>query len=337
MRGYPVLWVRLAAGGRRLVKVHRLVAELVNGEVDETVDHTCHDPATCPGGENDPHRRCLNPAHLAPESRAGNAARNRAGMRQEVCGKGHPMNVTASGRRYCCICAADAARARRAAKGEQRAPRSRRREGAREYRPRGMTRVELVNWGLEGQLGPGCWYWRGNPGASADGYRNISIGKTTIDVHRLVYETINGPIPDRLVVDHICHDPQLCTDGPCPHRACCRPDHLVAVTNGQNTAAHRRRKRPDVCKYGHDLTDAYVDKRGTRHCRQCANDRQNAARQAAREGQEDQRFRVDGRCRNNHRIADVGETPEGKCAQCARDAKLRYKQRQRATQAAAGF
>lgn len=328
-RGYPVLWVRLTDGSRRQLKVHRLVAELINGEVDETVDHICHDASTCVGGVDCPHRRCENPAHLAPESTAQNARRNRARQYQETCGQGHPIDVLPSGRRYCRTCAADRARERRAAKPA-------REPGVREYRPRGMTREQLVDWGLEGQGGDGCWHWRGKQPNKGDGYYTVAVGDTTISAHRLVYEVRVGPVPEGYVVDHTCHDPAVCAEGFCPHRACCRPDHLAAVTYRQNVTGGRRRARPDVCKYGHDLADAYIDKRGARHCRQCTVDRQAAAREAEREGRVDQRFRVDGRCRNQHRIADVGLDEDGRCQQCKREARQRYKERHGATQAVTG-
>jgi hypothetical protein len=49
-------------GGRL---VHRIAAAAVAPIPDErVVDHTCHDPDRCPGGDTCPHRRCCNPAHL---------------------------------------------------------------------------------------------------------------------------------------------------------------------------------------------------------------------------------------------------------------------------------
>ena len=325
VRGYPVLWVRLAAGGRRLVKLHRLVAELANGEVDETVDHTCHDARTCAGGEACPHRRCLNPAHLAPEALAANASRNRAGIVRETCKRGgHPLRVTESGRRYCPTCASENRKARHAALPA-------RERGVGEYRPRGMTREQLVAWGLDSQDGPGCWFWRGKTqGTSRDGYTDLrDVGsERMISAHRLVYEVLVGPIPDGHVVDHTCHGPD-CVVNPCPHRACCRPDHLAAVLPGENLAAHRRKRRGNECKRGHDLADAYVDKRGGRHCRECGNGRQRDRRAA--EERPDLRVRVDGRCANGHRIVELGTDQHGRCVACRRKARADYKARQRAT------
>lgn len=322
VRGYPTVGVKLATGGRRNVKVHRLVCEVANGEVDETVDHTCHDARTCPGGESCPHRRCLNPAHLIAESRARNASRNRAGLRRELCGRGHDLAdayIDPSGERHCRRCTAITSQERRARRPKP--------GHSGEYRPRGMTREELVDWGLDGQVGAGCWYWRGRTVGHKDGYLTTRDAGSDrmITVHRLVYEVRVGPVPDGRVVDHTCHGPECMAD-PCPHRACCRPDHLAAVLPGQNCAPHRRRRRPDVCKYGHALADAYVDKRGARHCRTCANDRQRASRTPV---EVDGRTRRDGRCVNGHRIVDVGLDALGRCRGCNRDRNRRYKERQR--------
>jgi len=42
------------------------------------LDHTCHDPKTCPGGRTCPHRRCVNPDHLKPCTKTENSSKNRA-------------------------------------------------------------------------------------------------------------------------------------------------------------------------------------------------------------------------------------------------------------------
>jgi hypothetical protein len=47
-------------------QAHRVAYEMYVGPTPASlqIDHTCHDPATCPGGRECPHRACVNPAHL---------------------------------------------------------------------------------------------------------------------------------------------------------------------------------------------------------------------------------------------------------------------------------
>ncbi len=98
-----------------------------------------------------------------------------------------------------------------------------------------------------------CWEWVGslNPG----GYGNIKIGGKTISAHRWVYETLVGPIPEGLDLDHLCRV-----------RHCVNPDHLEPVTRAENLRrgvqgfAMRRQ-----CTNGHDVTteDSIVIHGGT--------------------------------------------------------------------------
>jgi hypothetical protein len=59
------------------VKAHRFAYERAHGPIPAGVhiDHLCHDPATCAGGKNCPHRACVNPEHLAIASHADNCRR----------------------------------------------------------------------------------------------------------------------------------------------------------------------------------------------------------------------------------------------------------------------
>jgi hypothetical protein len=136
------------------------------------------------------------------------------------------------------------------------------------------------------QPGDGCWLWTGHIGTH--GYGTISIvtpsGRRPDVAHRVSYELYVGPIPDGLVIDHLCRA-----------RACVRPSHLEAVTPRTNflrsdhpSAVSSRRNR---CKYGHELTpeNIRVSAIGKRDCRQCVR-RRNAARRTTESRTLSERF-----------------------------------------------
>lgn len=98
--------------GTQNVGVHRLVHEARIGPIRDgyVIDHTCHDPAICGGGLNCPHRRCVNPAHLAAVTNKENTSPERSSRpRVTHCVAGHeftPENTytPASGSRVCRTC-----------------------------------------------------------------------------------------------------------------------------------------------------------------------------------------------------------------------------------------
>lgn len=86
-------------------------------------------------------------------------------------------------------------------------------------------------------------------------------------VHRYVWETTVGPVPEGLELDHV--RSRGCTD-----HGCVNPDHLEPVTHAEN----QRRARLTVCRAGmHDLTDpenVRWDEQGNRRgCLRCWLDR----------------------------------------------------------------
>ena len=100
--------------------------------------------------------------------------------------------------------------------------------------------------------------WKPN----GEGYIRRTIGRKGYSNHRLAYECAYGPIPQGLVIDHLCRN-----------RSCANPAHLEAVTDrvnilrGEGVAVANARKTH--CKRGHELSDPYIDSRGSRICRAC--------------------------------------------------------------------
>lgn len=66
-----------------------------------------------------------------------------------------------------------------------------------------------------------CWDW--TEALNSSGYGKFSIGYGEIRVHRYMWELENGPVPNGMVVMHICDRP-----------ICCRPSHLKLGTPRDN-------------------------------------------------------------------------------------------------------
>lgn len=92
------------------MNAHRVSYILYKGEIPEglQVGHACHDKAPeCAGGISCQHRRCVNPAHLEPQTCQQNVQASRiANSAKEFCSQGHPYNeentqwVVVDGRRW---------------------------------------------------------------------------------------------------------------------------------------------------------------------------------------------------------------------------------------------
>jgi hypothetical protein len=114
----------------------------------------------------------------------------------------------------------------------------------------------------------GCLIWMG--ALNNGGYGNYTNRRGLYSSrlsHRIAYEDKHGPIPDGLVLDHLCRI-----------RCCVNPDHLEPVTHAVNLsrgfgAAYQHRNK-SLCKKGHQLSGANIMPRrsegaGWRRCREC--------------------------------------------------------------------
>lgn len=120
-----------------------------------------------------------------------------------------------------------------------------------------------------------CWIWTGHK--MPNGYAQFSVSSrrdgrriisTKTYAHRFAYEMWVGPIPDGLVIDHLCR-----------RRDCVNPRHLETVTTrenlrrGETKTAHNAAKTH--CPMGHELSGdnlyVHTNKNGVekRHCKTC--------------------------------------------------------------------
>lgn len=118
----------------------------------------------------------------------------------------------------------------------------------------------------------GCWIWQLS---TNKGYGRAKFEGRHQYAHRIAWELTNGPIPDGLVVDHMCFV-----------RACLNPAHLRLLTVSENAAGKppgfAERKRRTHCKRGHDLAvEARHKPDGRRECGVCHRERNRSYRKAA--------------------------------------------------------
>jgi hypothetical protein len=113
-----------------------------------------------------------------------------------------------------------------------------------------------------------CWPWLGQTNRAGYG-AIVSAGHNgkKLQAHRVAYELLVGPIPEGLVIDHLCRNP-----------SCVNPAHMEPVTNADNTI----RGMGSTCKRGHPLDGwarAGRGRAGKRYCKRC----KAAANRRARE------------------------------------------------------
>lgn len=110
-----------------------------------------------------------------------------------------------------------------------------------------------------------CWPWLG--GKNPKGYGRYHVGPRQVQAHRFAYELTIGPVPDGLVLDHLCRNP-----------GCANPYHCQPVTSRENTLRGQgpaaQAAQRTHCPQGHPYDTI---RQGWRACSVCL--KEQAARQ----------------------------------------------------------
>lgn len=94
-----------------------------------------------------------------------------------------------------------------------------------------------------------CWNWTGAKKPS--GYGNVRINKKYYSSHRVAFELSTGPIPEEMLVCHICDNP-----------SCCNPAHLMLGTiksNSMDMLIKNRQKKPESAARGTQNGNSKLD------------------------------------------------------------------------------
>ena len=101
-----------------------------------------------------------------------------------------------------------------------------------------------------------CWVFAGY--VTPEGYGQVKVGRRARIAHRVAYESLVGPIPAGMTIDHV-------AARGCTSRACVNPAHLEPVTSGENALRGNgppaQNARLVVCQRGHELTQGTTQRR----------------------------------------------------------------------------
>ena len=145
----------------------------------------------------------------------------------------------------------------------------------------GVTRDPEERFWAKVRKTVGCWEWTASK--TSEGYGKIFLRGRNVRAHRLSYVLLVGPIPEGMILDHLCRNP-----------SCVNPAHLEPVSHRTNclrgVSPAARNAAKSHCANGHEFTSentSWVSHRGRpeRRCLTCHRERQrtyDAARKARR-------------------------------------------------------
>jgi hypothetical protein len=301
-----------------MVAAHRLVYEVRRGPIRAgyVVDHICHEPQECSGGNNCTHRSCMCPSHLSaiPASQNSAAARS-VRHRPESCKYGHsftPENthVSKRGTRHCVTCKNNRQRQAREAAKEADWTDGRLREGNLCPNGHDVTEAGLTSAGKCAQCTRDTSQKakrtaREKRGAGSPPERVVAPGTLCVNGH------------DKSVVG-------ISSSYACNECVAERKRAKRAQAKADPGWADKRTRPDGMCKKGLHVL-AVTGKTTNGSCAECK--REGDARRSAglvTDGAGSRRTRQGGICRNGHDVAVVGIAKGGSCAECAREKSRRF-------------
>jgi transposase-like protein len=149
-----------------------------------------------------------------------------------------------------------------------------------------------------------------------NGYGQMYEHRRSRRAHVVAWEKANGqPVPSGYHVDHECHNEAArvgaCTPGPCRHRSCCNPLHLVA------------RPARDHC-LGQSSGKAIFSDDDIRVVRQALRDGASMVELARRYGVSPKTIQTIKKRRKWAHVPDFDEIPAGLYAQAVQQIELQY-------------